>query len=163
MLGSSAFFNTIWHALLAAPPEQPEFTPGNRAVWTAWLDKVIGTDLAQKRRMFIHFDLERGVRCDDCGSLGTVMCLLTGHSDRSLNLCTACCKALAQTLSHSLRKLRETAVKHRLDVVSDVAELKEAKVNESSRFCLLWLLIVLVLVFVALAVAWKELNHHVRV
>jgi hypothetical protein len=71
--------------------------PAIESHWHGSTSKRIG--------MFIHFDLQRGAQCDDCGERGTIMHLWTRRSDRSLSLYNACSRALARALGHALRKL----------------------------------------------------------
>jgi len=55
--------------------------------------------------MFIHFDSDKGEKCDNCGTPSSMMHMSMGHLGRSVNLCIACFSALAQALSHASKKL----------------------------------------------------------
>jgi hypothetical protein len=55
--------------------------------------------------MFIHFYADREVRCDDCGNLHSMMHMSLKLSDRSVNLCVPCFRALTKALSRAARKL----------------------------------------------------------
>jgi ribosomal protein S14 len=56
--------------------------------------------------MFIHFDVDKSEECDNCGCPGAMMHMAVLHSERSLNLCSNCFRALALALRHATRKLR---------------------------------------------------------
>jgi ribosomal protein S14 len=56
--------------------------------------------------MFIHFDVDKNGECDNCGNPGAMMHMGVLHSERSLNLCSNCFRALALALRHATRKLR---------------------------------------------------------
>ena len=55
--------------------------------------------------MFIHFDLDKGVECDNCGQRGTIMHLTVMRVDQTVNLCGICFGAVAQAFSRGLAKL----------------------------------------------------------
>ena len=55
--------------------------------------------------MFVHFTLDKGVECDDCGNSSTIMHMSMEHFDRSVHLCTACFWTLARTMSHASQKI----------------------------------------------------------
>jgi len=56
--------------------------------------------------MLIHFSAVKEAKCDDCGISPTIMHMSIRSSDRSVNLCVACFKALANALMQASRKLR---------------------------------------------------------
>jgi hypothetical protein len=56
--------------------------------------------------MFIHFVSSEGVDCDNCGNPSTIMSMLVGRSERSVNLCNLCFRAMFQVLDHASKKLR---------------------------------------------------------
>lgn len=56
--------------------------------------------------MLIHFDVDKSGECDNCGYPGAMMHMAVLHSERSLNLCSSCFRALALALRHATRKLR---------------------------------------------------------
>jgi ribosomal protein S14 len=56
--------------------------------------------------MFIHFDVDKSGECDNCGFAGAMMHIAALHSERSLNLCSSCFRALALALKHATRRLR---------------------------------------------------------
>jgi ribosomal protein S14 len=60
--------------------------------------------------MFIHFNSDKGA-CDDCGNPHTIMHMSVMHLDRSVNLCKACFRALAQAMGHASKKIHH----HQLD------------------------------------------------
>jgi hypothetical protein len=59
--------------------------------------------------MFIHFDSEQSTICDNCGTPRTIMHMSVTSSDRSLDLCVTCLRALFQALRHASEKLRLNA------------------------------------------------------
>jgi hypothetical protein len=59
--------------------------------------------------MFIHFNSEQSSICDICGTPKTMMHMSVMSSDRSLNLCVGCLRALFQALTHASTKLKLTA------------------------------------------------------
>ena len=56
--------------------------------------------------MFVHFDSNRHVQCDDCGDPNTLMHVSMKRSDRSMDLCATCFKAFALAISYGSEKLR---------------------------------------------------------
>jgi ribosomal protein S14 len=55
--------------------------------------------------MFIHFNSEKDAECADCGNSHTIMHILPEHMDRSIHLCVACFRALAEAMSHASKKI----------------------------------------------------------
>ena len=55
--------------------------------------------------MFLHFNLDKGVACNDCGNSSTIMHMSMEHLDRSVHLCTACFWTLARTVGHASKKI----------------------------------------------------------
>jgi hypothetical protein len=58
--------------------------------------------------MFIHFNSDKGVVCDNCGTTSTIMHMSIEHFERSLHLCIGCFRTLAQVIVQASKKLRIT-------------------------------------------------------
>ena len=59
--------------------------------------------------MFIQFNSDKGVGCDNCGTAFSVMHMSMEHLERSLHLCIGCFGTLAHAIGHASRKLRITS------------------------------------------------------
>ena len=60
--------------------------------------------------MFVHFNLDQGVQCDQCGNSSAIMHLSMEYCDRSVHFCTACFWTLARTMSHASKKITPSQV-----------------------------------------------------
>jgi hypothetical protein len=58
--------------------------------------------------MFIHFNSDKGVVCDNCGTTSTIMHMSIELFERSLHLCIGCFGTLAHAIGHASKKLRIT-------------------------------------------------------
>jgi hypothetical protein len=56
--------------------------------------------------MFVHFDLRRNSRCDDCGNPISFVHVFASQTPRGLNLCVACFRALTLAMVQASQKLR---------------------------------------------------------
>jgi hypothetical protein len=55
--------------------------------------------------MFIHFDSNEAAACDDCGNSTSIMHISVRRSPCGLDLCLACCRALALAMVQASEKL----------------------------------------------------------